>query len=286
MKCLTTLLFFIVPAILFSQRMQLNIGAGIINYGGDLQDKNFTFQQSNAAFSLGLSYIISEHFSVTAAYTTGKVSASDTRTKNYTRNLSFQSNINEGSLVLEAQLKEINDLNKFTPYIFGGVAVFHFNPYTFDTAGTKFYLQPLKTEGQGLAEYPDRKQYALTQFAIPFGVGAKYAISQGIMLSTEIGFRKLFTDHLDDLGSKTYADTAILRSAYGDVSADLSFRGDEVNPPQVFSTKLTRGNPNRKDSYYTCLIKISFALGNSSASLRSNSSKKMRKQSSCPPKVL
>ncbi len=55
-------------------------------------------------------------------------------------------------------------------YVFGGVALFHFDPYVMDS-GEKVFLKPLSTEGQGLAEYPDRKAYSLTQFTLPFGAG-------------------------------------------------------------------------------------------------------------------
>ncbi len=279
---------FVVSETIFSQRLFLQVAGGTINYGGDLQQKNFTFSQANAAFGLGLSYNLSNHFSVAATYVSGKINASDLKSpKNATRNLSFYSNINEGSLTFEARLKELSYSGNFSPYLFGGVAVFHFNPYTFDTSNNKVYLQPLGTEGQGLPQYPDRKIYTLTQFAIPFGVGIKYALSERLILGAELGFRKLFTDYLDDV-STTYADTAILRAERGDLVAKLSFRGDELKPPLDFKAQKQRGNPNHNDTYYTCLLKLSFSLGNSSISGFSNNgfTRKMRKQNGCPPKVL
>ena len=39
------------------------------------------------------------------------------------------------------------------------------------------------------------------------------------MISGEVAFRKLFTDYLDDVSGPTYADTAILRTEKGDLSA-------------------------------------------------------------------
>lgn len=280
------LVFFITSSIQ-SQRFYLDIGGGLMNYGGDLQDKAFTFNQAQPAFSLGLSYKLSDYFSVTANYVNGRVSASDQKsgTTNFKRNLNFTSNINEGSITLKAQWRAVSETGDFTPYIFAGAGVYHFNPYTFDTAGTKTYLQPLGTEGQGLPQYPERQFYKLTQFAIPFGIGIQYAIADNVMLGAEISFRTLFTDHLDDVSSKTYADTALLRAARGQLAAKLSFRADELKPSLAFSDRIRRGNPDRNDNYYTCLIKLSFSLGNSETGSGNRYTRKMRRQNGCPTKV-
>ncbi len=63
---------------------------------------------------------------------------------------------------------------KVTPYLFGGISVFYFNPYATDPAGDKVYLRPLSTEGEGLPMYPDRKEYSLVNMAFPFGGGFKF----------------------------------------------------------------------------------------------------------------
>ncbi len=103
---------------------------------------------------------------------------------------------------------------RFSPFIYGDVLVFHFNPYTFDDKGNKLYLQHLSTEGQGLADYPDRKVYNLTQKAIGFGGGFKYIINDNVMISLDAGQRKTFTDYIDDV-SKTYVDEKKLFAAKG-----------------------------------------------------------------------
>jgi hypothetical protein len=271
-----------------AQPLYVNIGGGMINYGGDLQKNFFTFDQANHAFNVGVSYRLSKYIAVSAAFTNGKLAASDSKssTKDFhRRNLSFYSNLTEGSLILEAQLNDVPTINHFTPYIFGGAAIFHFNPYAYTLTGDKVYLQPLGTEGEGLPEYPSRKVYKLTQFALPFGGGIKYAISNTVIISAEVGFRKLFTDYLDDVSENTYSDTSILRRERGELSAKMSFRSDETNNPLQFSDKIKRGNPSRKDVYYICLIKLSFSLGSSGLS-NNGYSKKMRKQTGCPQKNL
>jgi len=272
---------------IYSQRFSVNIGGGMINYGGDLQESVFTFNQSNKAFEAGASYKFSNYFSVNASITTGKLAASDAKTnpQRARRNLSFYTNLTEENLTLKFDLRQVPEVVKFTPYIFGGIGLYHFNPYAYDTLGQKVYLQPLSTEGEGLQEYPGRKQYKLTQFSIPFGGGVTYAVSDRVMISGEIAFRKLFTDHLDDVSGPTYADTAILRAAKGGLSAEMSFRSDETNNPLPFNDKLIRGNPDKEDVFYTCLIKLSFSFGGGS-SLNNWYSRKARKQCGCPGKVL
>src|SRR5690348_13988471 len=208
---------FLLPSAIFSQRLFFNIAGGMMNYGGDLQKGIFTFNQANKAFEAGVSYKFSNYFSVGASVTTGKLAASDAKTnqERARRNLSFYTHLTEEGLTLKFDFRQVPEEVKFTPYIFTGIGIYHFDPYAYDTLGQKVYLQPLNTEGQGLPEYPNRIPYKLTQFSIPFGGGLTYAISDRVMISGEIAFRKLFTDYLDDVSGPTYADTALLRVAKG-----------------------------------------------------------------------
>ena len=272
-----------------AQRLFINIGGGAINYGGDLQDKLFTFNQANSTVSGGLYYNISNHFALEGTLMLGKLSASDAKSKeSVKRNLSFYSKIGEAALLVRANLWNVPFDKKFTPYITTGIAVFHYNPYAYTLTGTKVYLRPLRTEGEGLPQYPDRKLYKLNQVAIPVGLGFTYALSDHFMLGAEVNFRKTFTDYIDDVSSRRYADTAILREARGDLSAKMSFRSDETSDPYTFSNRITRGNPDKKDVYYTCIIKLYISLDNLFLSSSSNSSdaKRMRKQTACPKRVM
>jgi hypothetical protein len=62
---------------------------------------------------------------------------------------------------------------KFRPYGIAGVGFFHFNPKAYyysdpNNLNTKqlVELKPLRLEGQGMSQYPDRKEYNLTQLEI------------------------------------------------------------------------------------------------------------------------
>lgn len=244
------------------QRVQLNLFGGFSNYQGDLQGKPFTLEQSDAAFGAGLSYYLTDHFLLRAGFVTGKVKASDKFNKPslMVRNLDFQTRISEGNLMLEYDLFDMSE-KKFSPYGFAGLAVYHFNPYTFDSSGAKILLQPLSTEGQGLSQYPDRKAYKLTQFATLIGGGLKLRLSDNVLIAYEVGLRVLSTDYLDDV-SATYVDEATLLAAKGPKAVELAYRGDELknNSSGYPANGTRRGSPKLKDWYYFHGISLSIGL--------------------------
>ena len=257
---LSVLLLF--PACLSAQDLSVYVFGGFSNYQGDLQGKPFTLDQSNAAFGAGFTYALPRRFFVRTGFTAGKVQASDRFNKAslQVRNLSFYSGITEGSLVAGYDLFSMED-RRFSPYVFAGIALFHFNPHTYDSTGTRIALQPLGTEGQGLAQYPAREVYKLTQFSLPFGGGLKWRLTDNVMIAYELGLRKLSTDYLDDV-SAAYADGNTLAAAKGAKAVELAYRGDEVkNGNPVYPPAGTvRGNPKLKDWYYFHGLTLSIAI--------------------------
>lgn len=257
-KLTLVLVLFFMTHSSFSQ-FRLGIFGGLSNYQGDLTDK--PYKSSKTALGLTGTFPITQRFSIRTGLTFGKIAAADSlsdKPELRARNLSFQSRITEFSVLGEYNIFNLDQI-RWTPYIFAGLAVFHFDPYTYDSTGIQTYLQPLTTEGQGLPGYPN-KPYALTQLAIPFGGGIKYAISDRVQLGLEVGLRKTFTDYLDDV-STNYADPADLLAGNGQRSVDLSYRGDEVGFPNYPVKGFTRGNPKSKDYYYFTGLHLSFALG-------------------------
>jgi len=241
----------------------VNLFGGFANYIGDLQAKPYTTQQSHGAFGLGLQYDISDHFAILGNGSFARVSASDTYSPKAVlraRNLSFESKIYEGNILGEYTLLDMTE-HRFSPYLFAGVAFYHFNPYTYDSSGRKNYLRQLSTEGEGLAQYPNRKPYNLFQFAIPFGGGLKFRITDKVVLSYEIGLRKLFTDYLDDV-STTYVDQATLLAAKGAKAVELAYRGNQLKGggPAYPANGTVRGGSKYKDWYYLSGIRVSIAL--------------------------
>ena len=243
-----------------SQALNFNLFLGTSNYNGDLQDRFFTFKEAQLAGGLGFSYSFSNRVTIRTNFKIGKISGDDKKGSNKIRNLNFASQVTEGDIDLQYFVTPIG-VHSLTPYIFAGVAVYHFDPYTFDSTGHKYYLKPLSTEGEGFV--PGRKTYSLTQVAIPFGAGIKLWLSDNINAGFEIGFRKLFTDYLDDVSSN-YIDPGVLLANRGAKAVELSYRGDELkNGSPIYPAVGTqRGNPVNKDWYYFAGFTLSFRLLN------------------------
>ncbi len=271
----------IIPGLVQAQRWHVNLTGGLSNYSGDLQGKAYTFDQSFFAFGAGVQYDITRNFSAVSNISFMKVGASDqyNNADLVFRNLSFQTNIIEWNLLAEYTFMDITE-KKFSPFIYGGIAVFHFNPYAYDTTGQQVYLKPLSTEGEGLPEYPGQKPYSLTQFAIPFGGGIKFRVSENVVIAYEVGFRKTFTDYLDDV-STIYVDKNILQSEKGPLAVEMAYRANELKggDPNYPTAGTARGGSKYKDYYYYSGIRISIAL------LSKKDGYYGRGRTDCPPKV-
>lgn len=195
----------------------------------------------------------------------------------YNRNLSFRSPIDEVTLTLEFHPISFfgNDDPQhyppaFSPYLIGGIGFFHFNPQA-NLDGNWIDLRPLHTEGEGFAEYPDRKEYQLNQFNVPLGLGIAYEASPKFNIRLEYITRKLFTDYLDDVHNK-YIDPSLFSKYL--TGADLEHAlilNNRVRPgtPANLTTARPggrRGNPLNNDSYFTINIKVGYAFGRDRAS--------------------
>lgn len=275
MKYSLLLTLALLPFLSFSQRFQASLFAGVANYHGDLQGKRLSFRQSHPALGLGASYDLTNHFIVRAGFNYGRVSGDDatnTSAKGIEyRNLSFKSDIYEFHIGAEYNIFDLTE-RSLTPYVFAGAGLFHFDPFIKDAAGNKVLLRPLGTEGQGLAGFPSK--YRTTQVNIPFGAGVKFALTDNIQIGFEIGLRKLFTDHLDDV-SGNYADSTLLADGNGPLAAQLAYRGDEAGGPSYPAAGAQRGNSKYKDWYNFTGLKISYRLGG----------KKGNKDTGCPKAI-
>jgi hypothetical protein len=236
------------PLATFAQNFHLSARVGVANYQGELQSKNLTFKQAKLLGSLGAQYDISEHVTARTYFTLTGLQGDDKKGTSTmkARNLSFQSKVFEWELSAQYNILSLNN-SWWTPYVYAGVGLFHFNPFTHNTDGAKTYLKPLSTEGQGVVG--GKSEYKLTQFCIPLGIGAMYAISEDVRVGVEMGYRKLFTDYLDDV-STVYVDQAALLAAKGQTAVDLAYRGDEVGGGAYPAAKSPRGGSGVKDGYY------------------------------------
>ena len=256
-----SLFIFFLLTVLFApaQRVFIGVAGGLANYNGDLLDKLYPKKITNGFIGFTVHYELQDQILLRGSYNFARVNGSDVYSEKEDlrmRNLHFESAISEFSIVGEYYLFNLYE-RRFSPYGFVGLGIFHFDPYTYDSAGTKVFLKPLSTEGQGI--YPDKKPYSLWQPTIPFGGGVKFAISENLRIGFEIGIRKTFTDYLDDV-STSYPDQNDLLAARGQTAVDFSYRSDEVpGGNAAFPTKATqRGGAEQKDMYYFTGLNIMF----------------------------
>ncbi|MCG7855828.1 hypothetical protein [Flavihumibacter sp.] len=191
------------------------------------------------------------------------------------RNSDFRSRLFEAFLAAEVFPtvffeEDPEDLyKKIRPYGVLGVGVFNYNPMGSDPlTGDWVNLKDLSTEGQGFAEYPDRKPYKLTQLNIPMGLGVKYFMNDNVSIAFEVIHRKTFTDYIDDV-STTYIDPNLFDQYFGAGSEKAQLARRMANKTDQGSSTSAgfgpgdkRGTPTNNDAYYSAGFKLGFRLGN------------------------
>jgi len=248
----------------FAQKWMGEFAIGGAEYNGDLAPKGFTIKNLRPGAGFNLKYDSGDLLNFRTGIFWTILSSDDKDNKEpltAIRNLNFTSQLFEWNAALEFNILDPDIYTAF-PYIFGGVGLFYFKPYSFDDNNEKVYLQPLSTEGQGLTDYPDRKKYSLLQFCMPFGAGYKWFTKKKNQVAIEIGYRLCFTDYIDDV-SKTYVDLEILSTKVSPKAAEMSYR---KQGSQFTELGLPRGNPENKDLYYFGSLKYSFSLKKSKTS--------------------
>lgn len=271
MKRFILSLALLTPLLSFAQpHHEVGLSAGVNFYYGDLQDKMYPAYGGKPMGGVVYKYFFNPNLGIRlgASYTamTAADSLSDVQVKQQ-RNLRFASNMFEVHTALELNFLPIEaDRMKITPYIFAGIAAFHYNPYTDGLNGERVYLRSLGTEGQNIPTYPDRKEYKLVNMSFPFGGGLKFFVGKTIFITTEVGFRYTNTDYLDDV-SKSYVNLDTLKAYRGAQAVALAYRTDEKagwdgNYPNY---KFQRGDSKANDWYYFTNITVTIyfkAFGN------------------------
>lgn len=230
-------------------------------YLGELNPSKH-FSMSQPAFGVLYRLNPNHRLALRAAFNYGAIMGDDSQSDDddqIARNLNFKSTLSELSAVVEFNFIDYRiNVSKhfFSPYVFLGFAVLRHNPKA--SIQSKYVeLQPLTTEGQGTSLDPNTKKYKLTQFTIPFGIGAKLNLAKNVGLSFEWGMRKTFTDYLDDV-SKTYIDPSLLAQQKGVLAGYLSNLSLSHSPYSMIGSQ--RGNPYIKDWYCFFGFQISFQI--------------------------
>ncbi|MBR4804813.1 MAG: outer membrane beta-barrel protein [Bacteroidales bacterium] len=247
-----TFLLALIPLLAHSQTLRKDVEIGVLlggmNYIGDLNSQSMLGKVNPAASAL-VRYDFHSRWAVQFGFAYGNIEGGNPDAIEK-RNLSFRSQIIEGSLTVQFNFVPYQNgayAQRFTPYMFAGIGVFGFNPKT-QYNGNWYELQPLCTEGQGLEQYPDRKPYSLIQLSIPFGLGLKCRIGKYFTVGAEYGFRKTWTDYLDDV-STTYVDPDLLTANTEEMAAILSDRSGEIELNHAYAPGTQRGDDSLDDWY-------------------------------------
>lgn len=241
---------------------ELGLSIGGAQYFGDLNTRG-ALNTIKPAIGVYYRKYMNDYVGVRAHGRFMQLGYSDVYSKNEfqkLRNLSFNTNLWELSLQGDFNFFRFEPgslYERFSPYLTGGASIFYFNPYTY-LNGTKYFLQPLRTEGQGSALYPERKPYSLVSYAWLIGGGFKYNLSKKVNVGLEALYRYTQTDYLDDV-STTYAGPGAfptLSNGQPTVAAQLQDRSGVYGAP-IGVTGRERGNSRDKDQFLTIELTIS-----------------------------
>ena len=259
---LAIILFCVFPAFVSSQSTEIGLFLGTATYKGEISKSLFNPHFIKPAIGILYRRNFNNHWAYRLGLTYGSMIADDAVANDEyqnRRNLSFRSRTWDGHFLFEFNFLPYqigNPDSRFTPFVFGGIAVYYFNPQA-ELNGDWYNLQPLGTEGQGTSKYPDRDKYNRIQVALPFGGGFKFKLSKRFGMTVEAGVRKLYTDYFDDV-STTYADPAVLAAQNGQLSVAL---GDRSTDGQALdNTDRQRGNASDDDWYMFTGFTINYAL--------------------------
>jgi hypothetical protein len=293
MRKLLLIALFIFPQIIFAQSFRKKLEVGLAlgtthylgNIGGNLwitKDLGPISDIQYGQFGICLAalgrYQFSKYLAVRANLTYGKAKGADSlcpRIGNHDRNLSFATSYYEINSTLEFPLifsngaisryvKSRRNKSESKFYGFVGLGFMYFNP-TATYGGAVYSLEPLHTEGTGYS------QYTLT---IPMGLGYSYSWSKKYKLALELGFRKTFTQHFDDVHDK-YASPAEIKAGAApgleDVAVALANRSDPKGElASAYYPGEKRGNPNTHAFVITTTVNFYYTF---SAKRRSHRAK-------------
>ncbi|MEO0897756.1 MAG: DUF6089 family protein [Bacteroidota bacterium] len=243
--------------------LRVGVSGGSTNYLGDL-DNDFTFQYSKPAVGIDASFKFNPLMSARVSFMRGWAGAADSTSNDLARNrrnLHFRTPITEisGQLVIDfiAHERGFRRRPAYVPYVTGGIAVFSFNPQA-EINGQLVELQPIGTEGQfitnGSRTYPE--PYALRQISFPMGAGVRIALAEQWDLELETGFRKTFTDYLDDVSGE-YPIASELFEAAGGGSAGA--RAVALSDPDgVAALNGIRGDRTQADWYVFTVVRLNY----------------------------
>lgn len=227
------------------------VGLNTSTYYGDLKD-NSDIIDAKPSLSIGLMTSVTRSLYVRGEFSWITLSGADSESSDLgktARNLSFRSSSYElsvsGVLNLVQHRGRFYQRPNYNLYGFLGIGGMYFNPKA-ELNGQKYALQPLRTEGVSYSRFTP---------VIPFGLGGRIKLSPFVNLAIEAGWRKTFSDYIDDV-STVYQDNASIANP---IARQLADRRPEIDLP-VLPAGRKRGDSSNKDAYMLLTAKIEYYL--------------------------
>ncbi len=239
----------------------LTAGTGSSTYYGELSNPGSLIKlQPN--FNVGLQAFVSPIISVRTEVNWFVLQGSDAQANDEgrkARGLSFTSSCFElsatGAVSLYANGNRYYRRPAINIYGFTGIGVLYFNPKA-DYKGKSYALEPLHTEGVS---------YSRVVPVIPIGLGIRLKVGPNTNLVFEGGYRKTFTDYLDDVSNKYTAPSSNPITAYFQNPNNPLYNPAATGNTNTYTVGYKRGNPNSADSYFLLNAKIEYYLPFSSS---------------------
>lgn len=236
-KKLVLILFVFTFQIAKSQKVDFGLSLGLANYWGDLAP-SIAWNETHGSSTIFVRYNISKNWAWNNQITSLNLSGTDKNFEfNKNRNLDFTTKVTEYTSILEFNFVKfgygvLDD--KITGYVYGGLSAFKFSPETM-FGSTKVVLRDWRTENVSYSKF---------DFSIPFGVGVKWIFARRMSLEGQLGFRRTFTDYLDDCSANyiDISDKTVMRSYL----VDRSFEATGAFKSRVGQK---RGNADYNDWY-------------------------------------
>ncbi len=257
----------------YSRRLNRKwVATGGIGYARSLGDLTNPGSYFDTKFNIegGIQFRANERINLKANLLLFQLSGSDQEIdpelNTRSRGLSFVSNnaeLSVGTTISlfphSARFRQRKTLN---PYVTAGIGLLYFNPRA-EIPGVAYIPGeaapvPLANGGKmvSLRQYQTERpnSYSSFAFVIPVGVGVKVKVSDFLDISAEVSNRITFTDYLDDVSGRGYADPELF-----DFTQEREREAYALSNPTGTNSD-TRGNPENNDFYLIANIKAEFYL--------------------------
>jgi hypothetical protein len=253
-------------AVRHQRSLILTAGTGSSTYYGELSNPG-TMLKFQPNFNIGLQKYFTSRINVRVELNWFQLKGTDLEANDEgrkVRGLSFHSSNWELSTIGAINLFENGNRyyrrSSLNIYGFGGIGLLYFNPKA-DYQGKSYSLEPLRTEGVSYSRFVP---------VIPIGLGVRLKTGPNTNLVLEGGYRKTFTDYLDDVSNKYTAPSSDPITAYFQNPNNPAYNPAATGNINNFNDGSKRGNPSATDSYFLLNVKVEYYLPMSGVGRRGN----------------